>query len=189
MVIKILKRSFSAIFGLLCIGLILVTAIEVLSFRVKYDTGGVFLGFFSIILLSLLASSLLSSSFEEITWKQYSMKTGLILIFVFYCLILFHLHFTSRHTFINTNIYKNVIAFAPMGFFLPLLFQKLRKFLPFICAVILMIAVIELAQFIMDFGILNIKDFIFNLSSTALAFFLCKSRFLKKLFHKLHWLN
>ncbi|WP_049762416.1 VanZ family protein [Lachnoclostridium phytofermentans] len=228
MVIKILKRGISAILGLLCIGLILVTAVEVLSFHVGYDTGGVFLGLFSITLLSLIASSLLSSSFQEIKWKQYSMRAGLLLIFVFYCLILLNLLFTSRHFFfenafssnikrrfmtgtnfipfhtmmsylknsdnlnssiIYTNIFGNLAAFAPMGFFLPLLFQKLRKFLPFACVMFLTIAVIELAQFITNLGVMDIDDLILNLSGASIAFFLCKLPFLMKIFQRFHWIS
>lgn len=228
MVIKILKRGFSAILGLLCIGLILATAVEVLSFRVSFNAGGVFLGIFSITLLSLIASLLLSSSFQEIKWKQYSMKAGLFLIFVFYCLILLNLLFTSRHYFfefafsnnmkrriatstnfipfhtmisylknsdnlsstvIYTNIYGNLIAFAPMGFFLPRLFQKLRKFLPFVCVMTLTISAIELAQFITNLGVMDIDDLILNLSGAIIAFFLCKLPFLEKLFQRLHWIS
>lgn len=228
MVIKILKRGFSAIFGLLCIGLILVSAVEILSFRVTYDAGGVFLGAFSITLLSLLSSSLLSSSFEEIRWKQYSMKAGLLLVFVFYSLLLLNLLFTGRHFFfeyaftsnikdrletgtnfipfhtiisyiknadsldqsiINANIFGNLLAFAPMGFFLPALFQKLRKFLPFICIMLFMIIVIEIAQFITNLGFLDIDDLILNLLGATIAFYLCKLPFLQKLFQKLHWIS
>ena len=228
MVIKIIKRTFSAIFGLLCLGLILVTAVEILSFRVTYDPGGVFLGLFSITLLSLLSSSLLSSSFEEIQWKQYSMRAGLFLVFVFYCLILLNLLFTSRHRFfdyaltsniteritsgtnfipfhtlisyfknsdsldpriISTNIYGNLLAFAPMGFFLPVLFQKLRKYLPFACVMFTMIIVIELAQFITNLGILDIDDLIINLLGATIGFFLFRLPFIKKFFRKLHWIS
>ncbi|WP_312371816.1 VanZ family protein [Lachnoclostridium sp.] len=228
MVIKILKRVFSAIFGLLCIGLILASAVEVLSFRVRYDVGGVFLGLFCITLLSLLASSLLSSSFQEIKWKQHSMKAGLFLIFAFYCLILLNLLFISRHIFfeyafssniksriatstnfipfhtmisylknsdnfestvIYTNIIGNLLAFAPMGFFLPLLFQKLKNFLPFACVMVLTITVIELIQFITNLGIMDIDDLILNLCGAIFAFYLCKLPFLKKLFQRFHWIS
>ncbi len=228
MVIKILKRSFSAILGLLCLGLILVSAIEILSFRVRYDAGGIFLGLFSITLLSLLASSLLSSSFEDITWKRHSMRTGLWLIFVFYCFILLNLLFTSRNFFyeyaftsnikqrlisgtnfipfhtiisyyknsdslepviINTNIFGNLLAFSPMGFFLPVLFPKLRKFLSFAIVMFFIIVVIELAQFITNLGILDIDDLILNLCGAFIAFTLCKLQIFKILFQKLHWIS
>jgi glycopeptide antibiotics resistance protein len=90
---------------------------------------------------------------------------------------------------INTNIYGNLAAFAPMGFFLPLLFQKLKKFLPFVCVMFLTISVIELAQFITNLGVMDIDDLILNLSGATIAFWLCKIPFLKKLFQRFHWIS
>ncbi|ABX43645.1 VanZ family protein [Lachnoclostridium phytofermentans ISDg] len=90
---------------------------------------------------------------------------------------------------IYTNIFGNLAAFAPMGFFLPLLFQKLRKFLPFACVMFLTIAVIELAQFITNLGVMDIDDLILNLSGASIAFFLCKLPFLMKIFQRFHWIS
>lgn len=227
MIIKIIKRSFGVIFGLVCLGLITVTAAEVLSFKVIYDAGGIFLGFLCIILLSLLSSTFLSSSFEIPKWKAYSMRGGLFAVFVFYCLILLNLLFTSRHylfeyaftsnitqhiaigtnfipfhtilnyiknsetfspTILNANLLGNLLAFAPMGCFLPVLFPKLKKYVSFVYVLFFTILVIELAQFITNLGILDIDDMILNLTGASIAFFLFRLPFFQNLYQKLHWI-
>ena len=227
MIIKIVKRGFGIILGLVCLSLITVTAIEVLSFKIVYDAGGIFLGFLCISLLSLLSSAFLSSTFELKKWKEYSMRGGLLVVFVFYCLILLNLLFTSRHflfeyaftsnitqriaigtnfipfhtilnyiknsetfspTILNANLLGNLLAFAPMGCFLPVLFPKLKKYLAFLYVLFFTIVVVELAQFITNLGILDIDDLILNLAGASIAFFIFRLPLFQKLYQKLHWI-
>ena len=64
----------------------------------------------------------------------------------------------------------NAIGFFPLGFFLPILFEKQRKFSRFIAASVLAIMCIELLQLVTMRGSLDIDDVILNAIGACLGF-------------------
>ena len=99
MLIKILKRIFSTVFGLLAIILVGISAYEILFMKTIYNLDGIFFSFTVIGILSWLSAALLSSSFLDAANKRKSMRYGCILFFTFYCLILINLLFTGGRNF------------------------------------------------------------------------------------------
>lgn len=68
----------------------------------------------------------------------------------------------------------NIIGFMPLGFFLPVLFIKQRKFLTFLITVILAITVLELVQVITMSGSCDIDDLILNTAGACLGFWIMR---------------
>lgn len=68
------------------------------------------------------------------------------------------------------NIAGNIVAPAPLGFFLPVLFKRLRKAGPFILATTLIIVFIELTQFTFCVGSCDIDDLILNVAGAVIVF-------------------
>ena len=61
------------------------------------------------------------------------------------------------------NVAGNIAAFAPFGFFLPALFPKCRRFLPFFLILSLSIVAVEVCQLILRVGSLDVDDYILRL--------------------------
>ena len=78
------------------------------------------------------------------------------------------------------NLFGNIIAFAPMGLFLPLLFKKQNKLKTFILTNIAIILTIELFQFLSLSGSFDIDDLILNLIGSLTIYSLFK---VKKINH------
>ena len=74
------------------------------------------------------------------------------------------------------NVAGNLAAFAPFGFFLPALFPKCRKFLPFFLILSLSIVAVEIAQLLFRVGSLDVDDYILNALGAVAVFFLLKTR-------------
>ena len=68
------------------------------------------------------------------------------------------------------NIFGNIIAFMPFGFFLPLLIKPLREYGRFILIVLSAILMIELLQFVFLTGSCDIDDVLLNSLGASLAF-------------------
>ena len=83
------------------------------------------------------------------------------------------------------NLLGNLIAFAPMGFFLPLLFKKQNKLQNFILTNITIILTIEVLQFLSLSGSFDIDDLILNLLGALLIYGLYKIKKINKVIHKL----
>ncbi len=74
------------------------------------------------------------------------------------------------------NVAGNLAAFAPFGFFLPALFPKCRKFLPFFLILSLSIVAVEIAQLLFRVGSLDVDDYILNSAGAVAVFLLLKTR-------------
>lgn len=83
------------------------------------------------------------------------------------------------------NLFGNILAFAPMGFFLPLLFKKQNKLKNFILTNITIILTIEVLQFLSLSGSFDIDDLILNLLGALLIYGLYKIKKINKVIHKL----
>jgi glycopeptide antibiotics resistance protein len=88
--------------------------------------------------------------------------------------------YSSRVIFIN--IVANIITFIPLGFFLCLLFKRFRK--PFnmaLCSFIV-IAIIEIMQFVLNVGVFDVDDIVLNTAGCLLGYVIY--RIMKKFMSK-----
>ena len=74
------------------------------------------------------------------------------------------------------NIVGNLIVFMPLGFYLPFFIKKMAELKRFAITVSGLIVSVELAQFILRVGSLDIDDFILNLIGALVAFAVCTHR-------------
>lgn len=83
------------------------------------------------------------------------------------------------------NLLGNLIAFVPMGLFLPLLFKKQNKLKIFILTNVLIILAIEILQFLSLSGSFDIDDLILNLAGALIIYALYKTKKINKVINKL----
>jgi len=74
------------------------------------------------------------------------------------------------------NIVGNLLAFMPMGFFLPFFNKKMAELKKFAITVSGLIILVELIQFILRVGSLDVDDFILNLFGALIGFSICTHR-------------
>ena len=71
------------------------------------------------------------------------------------------------------NIVGNLLAFMPLSFYLPYFFHKMLDIKRFIITVSGLIITVELLQFILKVGSLDIDDFILNIIGALIGFIIC----------------
>lgn len=76
------------------------------------------------------------------------------------------------------NIGANLILFAPMGFFMPVLFKI--KIISFSIINLIIITLVELIQYITSTGSADVDDVILNLLGAITVYFLMQNKFIKK---------
>lgn len=74
--------------------------------------------------------------------------------------------------FIIINIIGNLVAFMPMGLFMPLIFNKINNVFKFVLSVGLFVIIIEVLQLILLTGSLDIDDLILNVSGALIVYYL-----------------
>ena len=74
------------------------------------------------------------------------------------------------------NLLGNLVAFMPLAYFLPLLFKRLKKTVPFILSVLIFVAVIEFLQIVFLTGSADIDDLILNTAGAIIIFLFFKKR-------------
>ena len=72
------------------------------------------------------------------------------------------------HAFIN--LVGNVVMFIPLGFYVPYLGKKTRKFLPAIGVVLLLILAVEAIQYVTCLGSCDIDDVILNMAGCIIGY-------------------
>ena len=72
------------------------------------------------------------------------------------------------------NLGGNVIMFVPLGFFVPCIWSRLRKFGLHLLAMVLIIVAIELVQLFTLLGSCDVDDLLLNLVGTTMGFVLWK---------------
>jgi len=72
------------------------------------------------------------------------------------------------------NLAGNFFLLAPLGFYLPFFFVKMKKAMPYILTVAMSIVIIEVVQLATMSGSLDIDDFILNFTGATIGFFVCK---------------
>ena len=68
------------------------------------------------------------------------------------------------------NIFGNVVMFAPLGFFLPRLFPRLRRFWRTLLCAAVLVAAVEAVQLFTRLGICDIDDLLLNLCGVTIGF-------------------
>ncbi|WP_375372917.1 VanZ family protein [Clostridium sp. CF012] len=83
---------------------------------------------------------------------------------------------TTKYNFrvIFINLAANIITFIPLGFFISLLFRRSCKLINITLSCMLIIICIELGQFILNVGVLDIDDIILNTLGCVLGFMIYK---------------
>lgn len=82
------------------------------------------------------------------------------------------------------NIIGNFVAFMPFGIFLPLLFKKMNKYYKFLIIMIIIVATIEILQFLTLSGSCDIDDLILNIMGASAIYGLYKIKSINKLVNK-----
>ena len=75
---------------------------------------------------------------------------------------------------VAVNLFGNLVAFLPFAFFLPLLFEKERKFGCFILTVTFIVMLVEIAQFLLMTGACDVDDLILNVGGASIFYLLLK---------------
>ncbi len=83
------------------------------------------------------------------------------------------------------NVVGNLCAFMPFAIFLPLMFKPMNKYLNFLFAMILIVIVIEVLQFVTMSGSLDIDDLILNVFGASIIYFITRIKFINKFIHKI----
>lgn len=78
---------------------------------------------------------------------------------------------------IMVNIVGNIVAPAPLGFFLPVLFKPMRKAGSFILVTMLIIVFVETVQLTFCVGACDIDDLILNVAGAAIIFLPVKKKY------------
>ena len=83
--------------------------------------------------------------------------------------VLRHSTDAAQRTNAAANLFGNVVLFAPLGVFLPMLRRSWQPFWRFLLRIFLLILVLELAQAATGLGTCDIDDLILNLAGTILG--------------------
>ncbi len=93
---------------------------------------------------------------------------------------------TININIVIVNVLGNLVAFAPMGFFIPMLFdKKIKNIKSFILLIIIMIFVVELIQFLTFSGQADIDDIILNTVGATIVYYIVNTKFMKKILQKI----
>jgi glycopeptide antibiotics resistance protein len=102
-------------------------------------------------------------------------------VFTEYNLVPFHtiMNYINATGYINTsivitNLAGNILAFMPLGFFLPLLFRRYLKFRKTLFIVIASTLTVECLQYIFRVGSFDVDDLILNTVGGILGFLVFK---------------
>ncbi len=83
------------------------------------------------------------------------------------------------------NLVTNLLLFAPMVFFIPMLFQdKIKNTKQFLIIIIILTFLVEIIQFITYRGSTDIDDIILNTIGASIVYMLMKTKAVKKLLEK-----
>ena len=84
---------------------------------------------------------------------------------------------TTKYNFqvIFINLIANIITFIPLGFFISLFFRKSYNLINTVLSCVIIIICIEISQFILNVGVLDIDDIILNTVGCILGFVIYKA--------------
>lgn len=92
---------------------------------------------------------------------------------------------------INTNIVivnvlVNIVLFAPMGFFIPMLFKdKIKNIKQFLLLILAITLSVEILQFLTLSGTFDVDDIILNTIGAVIIYLLMKTKMIKNILNKI----
>jgi len=93
---------------------------------------------------------------------------------------------TINSNIVFINILGNLIAFAPTGFFVPILFgDKIKNLKIFSILIAISVLIVEIMQFITFTGQLDVDDIILNTLGAIIVYLLIKTKIAQKILQKL----
>jgi glycopeptide antibiotics resistance protein len=144
----------------------------------------VVLTFFSLYVLAMLFLLFIPNNYRSnnvlvggLTWERWSAYvSGGFNLVPFYGIAEQIGFILSGENAVRNVIYLggNLVSFAPLGFFLPVIFSKQRKFKGFLITVVLGLICLELAQLMTMRGSFDIDDIILNATGACLGFWILR---------------
>ena len=87
------------------------------------------------------------------------------------------------------NLLGNFVLFLPMGMLLPCVFQKLYRFWKTMLCILIMVVLVEITQFVLRVGIIDVDDVIFNLCGAMIGYGIIKIPFMNKILQQISFLD
>jgi glycopeptide antibiotics resistance protein len=84
------------------------------------------------------------------------------------------------------NLLGNFVLFMPMGMLLPCVFKGLDRFWRAILCIFIMVVGVEVMQFVLRAGVIDIDDVIFNISGAMIGYGIIKIPFIYKLLQRFY---
>lgn len=138
-----------------------------------------FIYFLLLLLLTIFKGGTITlrDPFNDYMYNQYGV-VGIINIVPIKETVATFMHSEAGFRNTVTNIIGNIIAFMPLGFFIPLLFDKFNNYKKVLKVGFLSSLAIEITQLFVGWNVCDIDDIIYN-TLGALAGFLCFKTFEK----------
>lgn len=133
---------------------------------IKYIFSGIYAAVMLFLLFGRPPRLLTSLTYPEQLWHSINL-VPFSTIGEYFCYLL-EGGYMVRQAVINLG--GNVIMFIPLGIFLPLLWEKMRRFLPHVLTTAGIITTVELIQLFTLRGTLDIDDLILNVVGSAVGF-------------------
>lgn len=129
-----------------------------------------FLLYLVVLVQKVLLKDGMALTFAEVN-NELSFKQRLAGInFIPFNTILIYLGGQESFRIAAENLLGNIIAFAPMGFLLPLIIRKCRKALNIFVVSISVSLIIEILQFVFHLGSTDVDDVILNVAGAMLGY-------------------
>lgn len=87
------------------------------------------------------------------------------------------------------NLLGNFVLFMPMGMLLPCVFKKLNRFWKVTLCIFVMVVSVEVMQFALRVGIIDVDDVIFNLCGAMIGYGIFKIPFINKILQQISFLD
>ena len=87
------------------------------------------------------------------------------------------------------NLLGNFVLFLPMGALLPCVFKGLNRFRRATLCILIMVVLVEVAQFVLRVGIIDVDDIIFNLSGAMIGYGIIKIPIINRLLQKIDFID
>lgn len=91
-----------------------------------------------------------------------------------------------ENSFVLENLFGNLLLFTPMALFLPCLFKKLQKFIPFAVTLFSIILCVEVIQIISHCGSGDVDDILLNMVGGLCFYGLLRMKLFQRLLKKLY---
>ena len=183
---------------IVCISILLIGFVIIFSLLPNFVLNvTVTLGGFAIPIFLIIATMIVEiKKSKDIQEKNQIRNFWLKILFIIYLLLLITILFLKNEyrmgefediniNIVVINLATNLFLFAPMGFFIPILFdKKVKNIKQFGMVMVLITMLVEILQFITYSGSTDIDDIILNTTGAIIIYMLMKTKFVKKLLNK-----